>query len=130
MATLTIHDRTATGRGVDSIVIENLPERVTVRELIRTRVRDEVARYNLKPGDVFHGLIAPLGAEQQALGFRLRTPRRLDWEVQADTAVDAFGRNGFFILVNGRQVTELDEEISVADTSDVAFVKLVQLIGG
>jgi hypothetical protein len=130
MPALTIHDRTATGRGVDSMTIENLPERVTVRELIRTRVRDEVARYNLRPGDHFQGLVAPTGAQQLALGYRMRSPRRLDWERQAETAIDAFGRNGFFILVNGRQVIDLDEEITVADTSDVAFVKLVQLIGG
>jgi hypothetical protein len=130
MATLTIHDRTAMGRGVDSFVINDLPDRITVRDLIRTRVRDEVARYNLKPAQTFRGLVAPDGAVQEALGYRLRAPRRIDWERQADAAIDAFMRNGFFILVNGRQATELDEELLVADAEDVAFVKLVQLVGG
>jgi hypothetical protein len=130
MATLTIHDRTAMGRGVDSFVIDDLPDRITIRDLIRTRVRDEVARYNLKPAPTFRGLVAPDGAVQEALGYRLRTPRRIDWERQADAAITAFMRNGFFILVNGRQATELDEEIQVIDTEDVAFVKLVQLVGG
>jgi hypothetical protein len=130
MATLTIHDRTAMGRGIDSIVIDGLPDRITVRDLIRTRVRDEVARYNMKPVEQFRGLVAPDGAVPEALGYRLRTPRRIDWEVQANAAIDAFQRNGFFLLVNGRQLTELDDEISVADTHDVAFVKLVQLVGG
>ena len=130
MATLTIHDRTAVGRDIESFVIDDLPDRITVRDLIRTRVRDEVARYNLKPAERFRGLVAPEGAVQEMLGYRLRSPRRIDWEVQADAAVDAFGRNGFFLLLNGRQVTDLDEEIAVADTRDVAFVKLVQLVGG
>ena len=129
MPTLTVHDRTASGRGIDSHVIEDVPDRITVRELIRTRVRDEVARYNLRPTDSFRGLVAPDGATPTAAGFHLR-PRRLDWERQAAVAIDAFGRNGFFILVNGRQALELDEEIDVSDTADVAFVKLVQLIGG
>ena len=39
-------------------------------------------------------------------------------------------RNGFFLLVNGRQATELDEEIDLAGASDVAFVRLVPLRGG
>lgn len=130
MATLTIHDRTAMGRGIDSFVIDNLPDRITVRELIRTRVRDEVAQFNLKPAKQFRGLVAPDGAVPEALGYRLRTPRRIDWDVQADAALKAFEGNGFFLIVNGRQVTELDEEIAVADTHEVAFVKLVQLVGG
>lgn len=130
MATLTIHDRTTMGRGIDSIVIDDLPDRITVRDLIRTRVRDEVARHNLQPNERFRGLVAPDGATQEALGYRLRTPRRIDWEIQANAAITAFGRNGFFLLVNGRQLTELDEEITVAETHDVAFVKLVPLIGG
>lgn len=130
MPTLTIHDRTAIGRDIDAFAIENLPDTITIRELIRTRVRDEVARHNLAPRPVFRGLVAPDGSAQDALGYRLRSPHRIDWERQADVAVDAFGRNGFFILVDGRQVSDLDEEISVEKTGDVAFVKLVQLIGG
>ena len=130
MPTLTVHDRTAVGRDLEAFAIENLPDRITIRELIRTRVRDEVARYNLRPHPLFRGLVAPDGAAQEAEGYRLRTPHRIDWERQADVAIDAFGRNGFFIMVDGRQVTDLDEEISVGKTSEVAFVKLVQLVGG
>jgi hypothetical protein len=130
MPALTIHDRTTVGRGVASFTIDDVPDRITIRELIRTRVRDEVARYNLRPVETFRGLVSPEGAVREQLGYRLRRPRRIDWERQADAAIEAFGRNGFFILVNGRQVTELDEEISVTDRSDIAFVELVQLIGG
>ena len=72
----------------------------------------------------------PDGAVQDVLGYRLKTPRRIEWERQADAAITAFQRNGFFVLVNGRQAIELDEEISVADTEDVAFVKLMPLVGG
>ena len=130
MPTLTIHDRTATGRPIDTVVIDDLPDRLTVRELIRTRVRDEVARHNLQPSVTFRGLVAPEDAEQLVQGYRLRSARRIDWERQAESALDAFGRNGFFVLINGRQATSLDEEVQVSDTADVAFVKLVQLVGG
>jgi hypothetical protein len=130
MATLTIHDRTATGRPVDELTIEGLPDRITVRDLIRTRVREEVARYNLKPIELYRGLVTPTDAEATLNGSRLRQPRRLDWEAQATVAETAFQGNGFFLLVNGRQATELDEEIDLAGANDVAFVRLLPLVGG
>ena len=130
MATLTIHDRTATGHPVDSITLDDLPDRITVRDLIRTRVREEVARYNLNPVARFSGLVAPTDAEITLNGSHLKEPHRLDWEAQADIAVRAFGRNGFFLLVDGHQAAELDEEIDLTGASDVAFVRLIPLRGG
>ncbi len=57
--------------------------------------------------------------------------------VETLTAVDA-GRFGghqqasasFFVLVGARQVEDLDEVVDLTAASDVAFVKLVQLVGG
>ena len=130
MGRLTIHDRTASGHDVDSFILDGLPDRITVRDLIRTRVREEVARYNLKPVEIFQGLVAPTDAELTLNGSRLATPHRLDWEKQADVAEKAFLRNGFFLLVNGRQAIELDEEVELDAASDVAFVQLTPLRGG
>jgi len=39
------------------------PEVICLRELIRLRVREEVARYNAPPTPRFHGLIRPEEAE-------------------------------------------------------------------
>jgi hypothetical protein len=124
-----MHTVTATGQTTGSMVLD-LPDRVTLRELIRLRVRDEVARYNAKPTERFRGLVRPTAAEEDLNGYRLRTPSRIDWERQADAAVIAFGRNGFFVLVGDRQVDDLDEELSLDEASDVAFIKLVPLVGG
>ena len=60
----------------------------------------------------------------------MTSPHRLDWEKQADVAEKAFLTNGFFLLVNGRQAIELDEEVELDAASDVAFVKLTPLRGG
>ena len=131
MGRLTIHDRTASGHDVDSFTLDGLPDRITVRDLIRTRVREEVARYNLKPTQHFGGLVSPTDAELTLNGSsRLTSPHRLDWEKQADVAEKAFLTNGFFLLVNGRQAIELDEEVELDAASDVAFVKLTPLRGG
>ena len=60
----------------------------------------------------------------------MATPARIDWEQQADAALTAFGRNGFFVLVGDRQVEDLDEELTLDDASRVVFIRLVQLVGG
>jgi hypothetical protein len=130
MATLVIQDRTASGTPIRTIDVPDLPDRFTLRDLIRTRVRDEVARHNLKPAMTFAGLVQPEGATQTANGYRMPKLVRIDWERQAAAALTAFERNGFFVLVNGRQVTELDEVIVLQGTMDVGFIKLTPLIGG
>ena len=130
MPALTIQDRTATGKPIRSIDLPDVPDRITLRDLIRLRVREEVARYNLRPVAAFAGLVQPEGADVVAGGYHLRRPRPLDWQKQADAAIEAFGRNGFFVLVNAKQVTELDAEIELTDTLDVGFIKLTPLVGG
>jgi hypothetical protein len=130
MPTLTIEDRTATGKPVSSISVPDLPQRITLRELIRLRVREEVARHNMRPAAEFVGLVQPEGSHQTASGFRLSRPRRIDWERQAQVALDSFQRNGFFVLVNGEQVVDVDAELDLSESLDVGFVKLTPLVGG
>ena len=130
MPTLTVEDRTATGRPTGSITLPDLPERITLRDLIRLRVREEVARYNLRPIERFRGLVQPDGSIQTADGYRLPKPRRIDWERQADIAIEQFGRNGFFVLVDGKQVVDIDAEIDLRRSVDVGFIRLTPLIGG
>ena len=126
---MTIRDETAAGRAVGSIVLD-IPGAITLRELIRLRVREEVARYNAQPTRALPRLVRPTEAEEGLNGYRMPTPTRIDWERQADAAVTAFGRNGFFVLVADRQVEDLDAELSLDEASDVAFVRLVPLVGG
>jgi hypothetical protein len=129
-ATLTIRDETATGQSVGETVIEFLTETITVRELIRSRVYQEVQDYNLKHPDYFKGLVQPTDAEQTLNGYRMKERRQIDWKKQFAKACDAFERNGFFILVGDKQVETLDEPILISPTQTVAFVKLTPLVGG
>jgi hypothetical protein len=130
MATLTVHDRTATGTPTGSIDLPDMPDRITLEDLIRVRVREEVARYNLKPGLEFAGLVQPEGATQTRTGYRLPAPRRISWEVQADIAIHSFLRNGFFVMVDGKQETDLQHPILLTPDLDVAFIRLTPLVGG
>jgi hypothetical protein len=118
---VTIRDQSSTGRPAGELVLEDIPAALTLHDLIRTRVREEVARHNARPGSAFTGLVTPEGNPER---------RRIDWQAQADVAIDAFTRNGFFVLVDGHQVTELDAELALDADSDVRFVRLVALVGG
>lgn len=127
---VTIHDQAGTGRVGGATVIEGIAPAITLRDLIRTRVRDEVARHNARPTSLFKGLVMPEGAEPADGGYRIANVRRIDWEVQADRAIDAFGHNGFFVLVDDSQVADLDTELDLTPDSDIRFVRLIQLVGG
>jgi hypothetical protein len=127
---VTIKDQSGAGRVGQTTTLEEVPDRITLRDLIRTRVRDEVARYNAAPTPVFGGLVMPEGAQPAPGGFLMPRPRRIDWEQQADNAIESFSRNGFFVLVDDRQVTELDAPLRLTADTDIRFIRLVQLIGG
>ncbi|HZE31903.1 MAG TPA: hypothetical protein VE198_10750 [Actinoallomurus sp.] len=130
MATLALRDETATGGRPAETILTGLADRMTVRELVRLRVREEVARHNASPSRHFAGLVRPDDAETEANGYRLREARRLDWERQAAIAERAFARNGFIVLVGDRQVDSLEEVVDLEVHTELVFIKLVQLVGG
>jgi len=128
--TLTIRDETATGELLGQTVLEFLTERITVRELIRSRVYQEVQDYNVKKPECFNGLVQPGDAEKTLNGFKLRKAREVDWREQFRLATEAFEQNRIMVLVNDRQAEGLDENIELAPQTQVSFLKLVPLVGG
>ncbi|MET8337628.1 hypothetical protein ABZV14_32210 [Streptosporangium canum] len=130
MATVTFRDETATGKPIEEFMLPDLPENISARELVRLRVREEVARYNAAPAPRFNGLVRPVDAEVELNGYRMGAARRIDWEKQADAAERAFQRNGFLLLVGERQIDDLSEVIDLTVDPVVSFVKLVPLVGG
>ncbi len=130
--TVSIRDQTG-ARGTAEEAFElDVPAAVTLRDLIRTRVREEVAKANAAIGEGldFRTLVQPTEAETTLNGYRMRRGRTIDWQRQAGKAEEAFGRNGFFVLVDGRQVEDLDEDLALTADSDIRFVRLTPLVGG
>ena len=103
---------------------------LTVRELIRLRVWQEVDAYNQQQGEYFSGLVQPGDAERTLNGYKMRRPRQIDAQKQYELAQQAFEQNGFIILIGDRQAESLDGVIVLEQTSEVTFLKLVQLVGG
>jgi hypothetical protein len=128
--TLTIRDETLGGESARAWDLEVTTERLTVRELIRSRVYQEVQDYNRQRGQVFQGLVQPEEAEKTLNGWKLKKPRLLDWKQQFDRAVEAFESNRILILVNDRQAESLDEELVIESQMTVTFLRLTPLVGG
>jgi len=103
-------------------------ETLTLREIIRRRVQQEVERFNRSDIEVFRGLIQPEETERILNGVRERPV--LDWQKQYARALAAFQGNGFLVFVDDRQITDLDETVHLTAQTKVAFLKLVPLMGG
>ena len=127
---LMIHDETLFGAKHDALTLDFLNETITAQELIRERVYEEVRQRNAAKPEYFRGLVQPTNAEVTLNGSRLIERKRVDWQEQYNRAIEAFQRNGFFILVDDRQIESLDETISLTPRTQVSFVKLVPLVGG
>src|SRR3954464_8089640 len=112
-ATLTIHDETTSGQKTNTFTLDCLTEHMTVRELIRARIYQEVQDYNQKEPEYFRGLVEPTNAERVLNGYKLKARRKIDWEEQYSRSLEAFQRNGFFVLVGDRQAENLDQEFAV-----------------
>lgn len=129
-ATVVIRDETLGGEALREWDLAVTAEQMTVRELLRSRVYQEVQDYNVKQGQVFRGLIQPEDAEKTLNGWKLKKPRLLDWQRQFARAVEAFEKNQVLILVNDRQAESLDEEFTIESGTSVTFLRLTPLVGG
>lgn len=132
--TVTICDEALPRLGIaDQSFVIVLPEdTITVRELIRQRVLQEVKNINEKRPPVVNPLIQPVGAEKalNKLGYEMRLPRAIDGEARVQKAIEAFRSNGFLLLINDEQVDDIDGLVYLQPETKVTFLKLVPLVGG
>jgi hypothetical protein len=128
--TVKVRDESTAGGSLHEFALEILTERISVRELIRSRVYQEVQDYNQKQPEIFRGLVQPTDAEVTQNGFKLKKRRSIDWKKQFDKAIEAFESNRILILVDNKQVDSLDQEIEVKPGTEVSFLRLTMLVGG
>ena len=90
--------------------------KVTVRELIEKYVTSN-------DGFVEPLLVRPT-EEELALNMQSQTERNIA------RALKAFRNNGFVLLVDDRQIDDLDDEVELDRHSVVTFLRLTPLVGG
>jgi hypothetical protein len=101
-------------------------ERTTLRELFARRIEEEVAALNAG-SDTIRPLVAPTEREQSLNG---RPRKMIDAGSQLAAAIEAFERTRILVIVNERQVLDLDQPLIVTPETEVRFIKLVPLVGG
>lgn len=128
MKTLTIKDENLAGKILHEISLQFEREYVTVKELIEERIRKEVDKYMNEVAEYRHGLVQPGATERRMNGSKKE--RKIDLEQQILVALDAFQKNGFFILIDNEQAEDLEQQFLIQETTHVSFVKLTPLVGG
>jgi hypothetical protein len=129
---LKIFDETSSGGVYNETLLRLASSRVRARDLIEQRVRAEVQKFNDSKANqgVFSGLVQPEGTEEVLNGYRFKKHKAIDADRQVQVALSAFDENRYFLLVDDRQVEELDEEFGVSEQTKVSFLRLVPLVGG
>jgi len=128
--TLSVKDENASGKILQEVRIAFKSEKVTIKDIIEARVRQEVGNYNKKLPEYYNGLVEPTDSEKTVNGYKLRSKKPIDEEKQVYVALDAFQKNGFFVLVDNQQYTSLDEAIQLQADTKISFIKLTPLVGG
>lgn len=116
--TIRAQDQATDGRTLREFVLEFLTERVTARDLLRSRVFQEVSEENAR---------RTLAAER---GQGPRRPAAIDYESEAVKALAAFDAGRVLVLVGDRQLDDATTEVVLAPATEVTFVRLVPLVGG
>lgn len=116
-------------------------ERMSARQIIRRRIADEVERLNQSRLDhaAAHArnrsFLIPIEAESAE--DKLNRPRRrragvtlFDIEEESRRAIEAFEKRRFLLLLDDRQIEDLDDEFSLTPGSELVFLYLTPLAGG
>ena len=148
-STVTIVDEVFGSGNPNERRIERAPLRlrtheVTVADLIRFRVEAELDRREdtlaAMSRKAERGPQRAQGHEvlndrsAQGRGFQQFSP---DWDVGAEqrheavqAAQEAFARGDFLLLIDRRQVCDLNERVALCEVSEAVFLRLIPLVGG
>ena len=129
-AVLRIYDEVPGQKRAERVALRLASYRISLRDLIRRRVEDEVAAFNKSGSEIYRGLVQPTASEQVLNGFKVKKGHTVDVEEQVHVAQQAFERNGFVVLFDDRQLETLDDELILTGDNTVTFLKLVPLVGG
>lgn len=127
MNSISIKDEALNGDILNEIILKFKEEYITVSELITARVTEEVEKYQQNANIYKNGLVLPTNFEAR---LNKKEQPIIDIEKQVYIALDAFQKNGFFILVDNEQVEDITQKILVDQSTAISFIKLTPLIGG
>lgn len=126
MPTITLQDASLQGQQQSPWQMDIFEEQSTLREILRSRIYQEVSEYHAKKRSQALCLITPRPVDPQQADA---TPP-VDWQIHYEQAIAAFQKKRYLVLINGRQITKLDASIHLTNQTTITFLKLIPLIGG
>lgn len=129
MSTLLLICDEALGGVTNQWQLEVASEQLTVRELIRCRIYQEVQDVNLARRNKHLWLMQHAGVITDSLDARSASTT-IDWRLHFERTAEAYEAGKFLILIGNRQTESLDEEIELTQGTLVTFLKLIPLVGG
>jgi hypothetical protein len=103
---------------------------ITVRELIRARLELELESMRGGAASAGEWLVVPRAFDPCTRQAGIVPAMSPVLEDMVAVALAGFERGSFLVLVRDRQATALDEEIALAEATEVVFLRLVPLKGG
>ncbi|MCI5081050.1 MAG: hypothetical protein MRY78_05130 [Saprospiraceae bacterium] len=103
-----VSDENSTGTVVNQIHLSFDAPSISVEELIKARVEQELESHH---------------SQEKATTSDI-TSRQLDKKNSRHIALGPFRENGFFIRVNGKAMDQLNEEIKLHPNTDIRFVQI------
>ena len=106
--------------------LEIIEEQITLREIIRRRLYQEISEYQAKKRSQLPCFLIPTRSCQTATELL----PLFDWQRYSEQVIHAFEKRSYIVLVDNQQITYLDAPITLHIQSTVTFLKLMPLIGG
>ena len=125
-----VRDENALGSIYNEFQLSFNKVEVSARDIITERVYQEVTCYNEKAADYKYALVQPKAEEIQLNNLQAKPKKLINAEQQVAVALVAFESNGFFLLVDDKQLEQLDEMVRIGENTIVSFIKLTPLVGG
>ncbi|MCR9197654.1 MAG: hypothetical protein NXI04_03325 [Planctomycetaceae bacterium] len=130
MTAVLMRDEEMTGKSLCEFSIDILTETITVRELLRSRVHQQIKDHNMRRLGAFQGIIERGETEAALNADRLRKKTVMDWKPYFERAAEAYQRNQILVLVGDRQTESLEEQVQIQPGTEIVFMRLTPLVGG
>ena len=136
MIQLTIKEEVFGTGKINEIPIQLSSERITLSDLIQQKVINKIKEVNknikTKSISPFYKTTQEQVLNQDAIQKRFAKLKdgTIDAEKACYEALAGFQKNVFFVILDGQQREELQEELILTQNSEVRFIQLMPLVGG
>lgn len=122
MSEILMRDLSRARRELGRSHLTGLPARLSLGDLLDTRVGVEVAAYNEDLGPVYVGLVQPADSIRHSDGFRMRRARPIDAGASVTAAREAVAAGMLSFEVGDEKIRNLGRVIELDDHEEIVLL--------